>query len=165
MLKIDTSDQIVVCDIDGVIFHSPHDPEGPPVNWPEYWADPEQQDPNMPIIRLVKHMIHWPGWKVVFLTGRPRRYADATIKALERFRIYPILASERSVLGTASVHPYVVMLPGEAVPSQSHMFKEYIIQKWVQRDEANIAFVIEDYKVNVDAIRRHAPCLLWERMK
>lgn len=75
--------KIVICDIDGTIAnndHRQHFLEGKK-DWEGFFSELHKDEPIREIIFKVKDL-EAQGNKIFFLTGRPEKYRDATIKWL-----------------------------------------------------------------------------------
>ena len=174
MLRIAGGDSpIVIADLDGCLSQNPpesfRDARGTinDVNfWARHWNN-VRNPAHDEMIELLQ-VLMLDGYHVVILTARPERFRDVTKAWLEDHGLYalePDVASE--MVGSAFTlrNPALVMLDeDEANIGYRSNWKADVVEQWVKQG-ARIAFAIEDYKPNADALRPFCPVLLYERKR
>lgn len=155
---------VVLFDLDGVLIKTPDDLSGTisdPDFWHNRWTNPRNQTPNTPMIDLLRSLTR-AGLHVCIFTGRPDTYEHVTVETLMSWglRVIPDTRPRPNHLT-----PSLVMKPEGASPmGHDSGWKSKKIVEWAD-DGMDVLFMVEDYKVNADAIRKHIPVLLFERMK
>lgn len=158
-----TTTRIALFDLDGCLFKSPsqdtiHDPS----YWQRYWSDVDRQVPNPPVVDLFKTLLVSPDWTVIILTARPDSKREETNEALERAGISTWEMSDGEPIEDNMAVP-LFMWKGEEVFGHGN-WKRAVVEAW-KENGADLAFMVEDYKPNADAIRGVIPVLLYERVK
>lgn len=161
MLDFKTMKQIVVFDIDGVLFHTPSSETiEDPLYWHTYWSDIDAHIPNLAMLSLLRLIADSAWWNVVLLTARPEEYRLETLQVLTR---HGIAAISTDVVRSSQRCPILVMWNGDHTFGNAR-WKREVLESW-ERSGAGISFVVEDHKPSADIIRGVAPVLLFERQK
>lgn len=145
-----------IFDLDGVFIENPAEArikDAKPITdlnyWERHWSNPAGSVVQHEMVRLAR-MLLMVNWRVIVLTARPETYAGHTRTLLR-------------ILGLqASTGPDVllVMIPQSTIGGSAE-WKQQIVKRW--RDEGmKIQFMVEDYRINAEAIRSVVPVLLYE---
>lgn len=164
-MNIFTKRPIVLCDLDGCLVQNPQEAWGKTINdynfWIKHWEDIENVTPHQEIIDVLNAM-RAKNHHAIILTARPERYREVTYQALRKIGLW-VASSAPTILTDETRHIELVMYP-DNFGNSSAEFKRSMVNRWITQ-QANIRFMIEDYKPNCEAVRELVPVLLYERKK
>lgn len=172
-----TERPVVIFDFDGVVTKNPRsalDGTNTDSNmWHNHWVNVADLEYNEDMVHMLR-ALYYSEHTIVILTARPIRYAEATLAALARIGFENVQEWLRDVenptfYGAFGPHEMLgrvvlKMLDTTAVPAHSGEWKAEVVKSMVEAG-LNVQFMVEDYKLNADAIRQHIPVLLYERKK
>lgn len=174
-----TERPIVICDLDGVLSQNPHDAVGIITDkdyWSKHWNNFAEAQVNVEIVHLLKSSFLTES-AVMILTARPIEFLDVTLSFLERIGIKREMVDVwngsaghdtffKAFRPTEGMPNIVLKMyeQGTNIPGHSGEWKASVVEQMLNAN-LNVLYMIEDYKPNADAVRRHIPVLLYERVR
>lgn len=166
---------VILFDLDGVIFKTPSETIHDEMYWERFWADHENVEGYKSMVRFLRLLYEeTPSLHVLFCTSRPVRHYRNTIESLAMVGALfsgepkpPLLESDTldkvMLWGRASI----VMQDSidHSDWSGSGPWKASIARQINTNRSLNLILAIEDHKPIADVLRKEVPVLLFERQK
>lgn len=160
--------QIVVFDLDGVIFKSPSRESIPDEHyWETYWSNPDSHKINKEIQTLMASLIS-SNIHILILTARPDSYEQVTYEAIY-VKLGIQILTVKDILHFKFGHTsqyHLMMRPKLAVFDDwdsNALWKKSVLNWLVGAHD--VLFAVEDYKPNAEEMRKVIPVLLYEQLR
>lgn len=134
-------EKAIIVDIDGTVADSSKRAihlEGKK-DWDSFFKNTIEDDPIEPVCEIVRRMASFPGYKVIYLTGRPESLLEDT--------------SEWLVKHNLAFDNLLLLMRPEGDFKPSHKFKAKAYEDLIQ-GKYEVLFALEDDKRCVDMFRK-----------
>ena len=160
--------KIVVFDLDGVILQSPSRETIPEINfWMDYWVDVDKHVPNKEMLDAISCFLA-SNIHILILTARPSNLLDITKASLKKVcSLYPsVCLNPRAYIFGVVANLHLMMRDRQATFddwASNAIWKKEVIR--MLQISHHVLFAIEDFKPNVQEMRKVVPVLSYEQFR